>query len=117
MRNAQEAKPTKQSDYRKNRNFYEIIAKEPRTPAPDGVTDKTNHYREAMDGMAGGSDSDSEKGEEDGISRTPAPSCERHMRRGSAPIPTILQHRPAEHRSAERVEAVQPTDVKHKQNA
>ena len=29
-----------------------------------------------MDGMAGGSDSDSEEGEEDGISRTPAPSCE-----------------------------------------
>ena len=31
------------------------------------------HYREAMDGMAGGSDSDSEEGEEDGILRTPAP--------------------------------------------
>ena len=57
------------------------------------IQPSSNHYREAMDGMAGGSDSDSEEGEEDGISRTPAPSCERRMRRGSAPIPTILQHR------------------------
>ena len=40
LRDAQEAKPTKQSDYNKNRNFYEIIPEEPRTPAPDGVTDQ-----------------------------------------------------------------------------
>ena len=60
------------------------------------IQPSSNHYREAMDGMAGGSDSDSEEGEEDGISRTPAPSSERRMRRGSAPIPTILQHRHGE---------------------
>ena len=47
MRDAHEAKPTKQGDYSKNRKFYETIPEEPRTPAPDGVTDKTNQIGRA----------------------------------------------------------------------